>query len=389
MLLCHDHKMSHHIIYIYISFFYRSRLFAYPDLITDGTVAMSCSLSLFIIPVTAPTVLLLCRDYLDLLLKRIKRNQVSIRRLFPTSSSNSTSSTSTSSSISTCYSPIPITFSPVPILIERDKLEIYDNMTPFKSIRIEEFNKVNEEKKEKEDKEEDEVDKVDKRNIETNSNVLNKIENDKTHIVNNDVSDINGMNNNDNENEDSNKDKNENKDKNKDENRNKDNDKYEEGHEELCTNIEHNFTHKTHERNRINKNTNNVNIYTSKRTDEKFDQCERRITVKKKIDKTERRRSKNDIEVSEEEEEDDNYYHYEKDEQKHSKKNEYKSKNEHGIETRRRRIKERSKGTGRIRMRRKEGAIMEWSAIGSLNWDIMFLLGGGFALSEGFQVRVG
>ena len=39
------------------------------------------------------------------------------------------------------------------------------------------------------------------------------------------------------------------------------------------------------------------------------------------------------------------------------------------------------------RRTRVEGAIMKWSAIGSLNWDILFLLGGGFALSEGFQVE--
>ena len=35
----------------------------------------------------------------------------------------------------------------------------------------------------------------------------------------------------------------------------------------------------------------------------------------------------------------------------------------------------------------RSGAILNWSVVGDLNWDIIFLLGGGFALSEGFQVR--
>lgn len=31
--------------------------------------------------------------------------------------------------------------------------------------------------------------------------------------------------------------------------------------------------------------------------------------------------------------------------------------------------------------------ILPWTAVQTLNWDIIFLLGGGFALSEGFQVK--
>ena len=32
--------------------------------------------------------------------------------------------------------------------------------------------------------------------------------------------------------------------------------------------------------------------------------------------------------------------------------------------------------------------ILPWSVISKLNWDILFLLGGGFALSYGFQVKL-
>ena len=35
---------------------------------------------------------------------------------------------------------------------------------------------------------------------------------------------------------------------------------------------------------------------------------------------------------------------------------------------------------------RGAGAILGWGVVGGLNWDVLFLLGGGFALSEGFQV---
>lgn len=253
------------------------------------------------------------------------------------------------------------------MIIETDKLEFHDNIPHFKPIRIEEFNKKKEVKNEMEGGKMEE-------NIETNSNLLSKIENDKTNIVHNYMND------------ESNDINNENEDNSKDENGDKNNeDKYEEGKKEQCHNAEHNLIHKTHRRNGMNNSTKNENIYISKHqhTDEEFEQCERRSTEKKRINKIVRR-SKNDVKVSVEEEEDDNYY--EIDEKENSNRNDYRSKNEHDIKARRRR-KGRNKGEERIR--RKEGAIMEWSAIGSLNWDIMFLLGGGFALSEGFQVSEG
>jgi hypothetical protein len=34
----------------------------------------------------------------------------------------------------------------------------------------------------------------------------------------------------------------------------------------------------------------------------------------------------------------------------------------------------------------EEGGILSWSAVQELNWDVIFLLGGGFALSKGFQL---
>jgi hypothetical protein len=288
----------------------RSQLFADPDLITDGTVAMSCSLSLFIIPATVPTGLTACRKYLDLLLKRMRRNQTSIRRLFSTSTSSSTSSSystsfsspsSFSASASTCYS--PLTFSPVPISIEKDELN--DNFTPFNSCALEESNKLGVEDVVKKEKKKQEVEMI-------RCNDENDTVSTSDHF-----------------------DENVEYDDRTDENQD----------EERCNKHKYYSVHKQLGHN-VNKNNLNTNSDEDVDVDDVKNSSDSKYGSKNKSEDTSESEYRKEI------------------------KNGYKHKR-------------KDKGQDK----RREGTIMEWSAIGSLNWDIMFLLGGGFALSEGFQVR--
>lgn len=284
-------------------------MFAYPDFITDGTVAMSCSLSLFIIPVTVPAGLTECRQYIDLLLNRMRRNQTSIRRLFPTSSSSS-SSTSFSASTSTCYS--PLTFSPVPISIEED--ESTDNVTPIKSDALEKRLKSEVEKAVKEEKEE-------KREIE----MIRCSKGNDAEITSKNYSN--------------------------DENNYTLNDNQEEGR---CHNRRYYSVHKQ-DRHNVNRNGNR---HWNKIGDEGENKDEDEDEDGVVNSGNRKCRSKNKTDSACENENIDEYRHKRKD-----------------------------KGSDKKKKEKREGTIMEWSAIGSLNWDILFLLGGGFALSEGFQVR--
>ena len=43
-------------------------------------------------------------------------------------------------------------------------------------------------------------------------------------------------------------------------------------------------------------------------------------------------------------------------------------------------------GTAAVTKSAASGMVLDWAVVQTLNWDIIFLLGGGFALSKGFQV---
>lgn len=255
----------------------------------------------------------------------MRRNQTSIRRLFPTSSSSSTSfsSPSFSASASTCYS--PLTFSPVPNSVEKEKLN--DNVTPFNSCELEKSNKLKVKKvvkKEKERKKEVEMIRCD--------NVYDNV-------------------------------------KDRDNHKNDDNNEYSDN------------------RNDRNDDNDDSNDSNDNRMEERCND-QKHISVHKQLSHNVNRNRSNDWNIIEEEDEDE-------DDVRNSGNNKFRSKNKkdstHGNEyeiVKENEYTHKRKGRGDDKdKKRKEGTIMEWSAIGALNWDIMFLLGGGFALSEGFQVR--
>jgi hypothetical protein len=131
----------------------------------------------------------------------------------------------------------------------------------------------------------------------------------------------------------------------------------------------------------------NVNDNVKDRGNHKYDDCN------EYNDDNEYSSNRNEDEDEDEDKDEDKYENDGESIKNDRHRSKYKKDNKNGNEYENVKKNEndhehKSKDKGQDKdKKRKEGTIMEWSAIGSLNWDIMFLLGGGFALSEGFQVR--